>query len=70
MNFVHKMTQKIGVDMKVKNENGSQSVSVIEHIQKSWLKFQHTQEEKDECSFLHCMKTSIYANLQTYANIW
>ena len=44
--------QKIGVDMKVKNENGSQSVSVIEHIQKSWLKFQHTHEEKDEYSFL------------------
>ena len=38
--------------MKVKNENGGQSLSVTEHIQKSWLKFQHTNEEKDECSFL------------------
>ena len=44
--------QKIGVDMKVKNENDGQSLSVTEHIQKSWLKFHHSNEEKEECSFL------------------
>ena len=43
--------QKIGVDMKVKNENGSQSVSVIEHIQKSWLKFQHLRKRKTNVHF-------------------
>ena len=46
------------------------SKTYSEAVQKSQIVIVTSSADEGYFNNTHCMKTSIYANLQTYANIW